>query len=114
MVGNVYSTYDLAKEKAIDKMNELEQDVFICHSKYISGEEFTLKTRDELTCNNYLYMVEIPFRHRFKDKSNAQREASIFASKKGRPVYIKPRRKIISGYDIIQHYYLTYIEPCST
>ena len=112
MTGNVWSTYDLAKSKAEEKMDELECDIFICHSNYLSGEEFTLKTREEVF-GDYLYMVEIPFRHRFKTKPNADREAGIFATKKGRPVYVKKRRKIINGYNTIQHYYLTYIE-CST
>jgi hypothetical protein len=114
MVGNVYSNYELAKEMAEEKMREIEQDVFICHSKYQSGEEFVLKTRDQLSCNSYLYMVSLPFKHRFANKQNAEREAGIFASKKGRPVYVKPRTYIQNGYKKIKHYYLTYKEPCST
>ncbi len=113
MTGNVYSTYDLAKDKAPEKLGELEQDIFICKSKYLSGEEFTLKTRDELTCSTYLYMLALPFRHRFRNKDNARREAGVFASKKGRPVYVKKKIEKQNGYDIIKYHYLTYIE-CST
>ena len=112
MTGNVYSTYVLAIDKAWDKMDELEQDVFICQSNFRSGQEFTLKTRCEVS-GNYLYMVEVPFRHRFRTKANAEREAGVFATKKGRPVYVKKKRKVIKGYDMILHYYLTYKE-CST
>ena len=111
---NVYSTYELAKERAKDKMREIEQDIFICHSKYKSGEEFTLKTRDELTCNAYLYMVALPFKYRFRQKKNAKREADVFASKKGKPVYFDKKIETMNGYPIIKYYYLTYIEPCST
>lgn len=113
MAGNVYSTYELAREKAQERMKELEQDIFICHSKYKSGEEFILKTRDELTCTTYLYMLALPFRHRFGNKSNAERESGIFASKKGKPVYVKKKTEKVNGYDIIKHYYLTY-KLCST
>jgi len=113
MTGNVYSTYELAREKAHEKVKEIEQDVFICSCSYRSGKEFLLKTRSEVI-GDYLHIVELPFRHKFRTKQNADREASKFASKKGRPVYVRQKRKIISGYDFIDYYYLTYIEPCST
>lgn len=113
MTGNVYSTYELAKSKAEEKIKEEEQDIFICKSSYKSGTEFVLKTRDQLTCNTYLYMMSLPFRHHFTTKQNAEREASVFASKKGRPVYVKKKTEIQNGYTIIKYYYLTYQE-CST
>jgi len=114
MVGNVYSTYELAKKKAYEKLRELEQDVFICGSKYKSGEEFTLRTRDELSCGAYLYMLALPFKHRFNNKNNANREADIFASKEMKAVYVDKMIEKINGYDIIKYYYLTYKKPCST
>ena len=113
MAGNVYSTYELAREKAEERMKELEQDIFICCSKFASGQEFTLKTRNQVL-GDYLYMLELPFRHRFQDKKNAEREASMFASKKGRPVYVKRRTETINGYVVTKHFYLTYKEPCLT
>ena len=114
MAGNVYSTYELAKAMAEERMTELEQDIFICQSSYKSGVEFTLKTKDELTCNNYLYMLELPFKHRFKKKENAEREAGKFASKRGKPVYFDKKTSIEHGYTIIKYYYLTHIEKCLT
>jgi len=114
MAGNVYSTYEMAKEKAQERLIELEQDIFICKSTYLSGEEFILKTRDDLTCRTHIYMVEVPFRHHFADKKNAEREASVFASKKGRPVYVKKKVEVKNGYPFTKYYYLTYKEPCST
>jgi len=113
MAGNVYSTYELAKTMADERMKELETDIFICKSTFRSGEEFTLKTRGEMMkCNTYLHVIGLPFRHRFKSKPNAEREASMLASRKGRPVYVKKRTEIENGYIKIRHYYLTYKEPC--
>lgn len=115
MANNVYSTYELAKKMAEERQRELEQDIFICESRYLSGKEFTLKTRDQLMkCSDFLYMLPLPFRHHFSTKKAAEREADVFASKKGRPVYVKKKTKIENGYEKILHYYLTYKEPCST
>ena len=113
MAGNFYSTYELAKSMAQERMRELEQDIFICHNKFLSGEEFTLKTRGQVF-GDYLYMVSIPFRHRFKSKPNAKREASVFASKKGKPIYFDKKTEVENGYVKTRYYYLTYKEPCST
>lgn len=113
MAGNVYSTYELAKKMAEERMDELEQDIFICKSIFKSGEEFTLKTRNELIGHkNYLYMVALSFRHKFRDKQNAEREADIFTSKKGLPTYVKKKTEIENGYVRIKYYYLTHKEPC--
>lgn len=114
MANNVYSNYELARFKAEERMKELETDIFICESRYLSGREFVLKTREELKCNSYLYMRMLPFRHRFIDKDNAKREAEVYASRKGRPVYVNKKIVVQNGYDIIKYYYLTYIEPCLT
>ena len=113
MAGNVYSTYEMAKEMAEERQGELEQDIFICPSKYKSGNEFLLKTREQVF-GDYLYMLAIPFRHHYKDKQNAIREADMFVSKKGRPVYVKPKYEIQNGYKMTIYHYLTYKEPCLT
>jgi len=112
MAGNVYSSYELAREKANERMKELETDIFICLCKYKSGQEFTLKTRYEIMGTNYLYMVALPFRYHFEEKANAIREADMFASKRGRPVYYDKKTAIESGYVVTKYYYLTYKEPC--
>ena len=114
MAGNVYSTYELAKEKAVERMDELEQDIFICKTEYLSGTEFTLKTQSEMHCGSYLHVISLPFRHHFTTKANAEREASRFASRKGVPVYVLPKKELVNGYNKILYYYLTYKEPCST
>ena len=59
-------------------------------------------------------MLALPFKHKFKNKKNVKREASIFASKKGRPVYFDKKISIEHGYPIIKYYYLTYKEKCLT
>ena len=111
MANNVYSNYELAKTMAEERMKELEQDIFICKSKFQSGEEFTLKTIDEMMdCNTHLHVISLPFRHRFVTKKNAEREASKFTSKKGVPIYVKKRTEVENGYIKIKHYYLTHKE----
>ena len=113
MAGNVYSNYELAREMANERMQELETDIFICRSQFKSGEEFTLKTRYEMgRCTNYIYHLELPFRFHFKNKKNADRESEVFASKKGRPVYFNRKTNIESGYVVTKYFYLTYKEPC--
>lgn len=114
MTGNVYSTYELARDKAQEKLKELEQDIFICSCSYKSGKEFVLKIRDEMMNGaDYLHMVKLPFKHHFKSKSNAEREAEIFASKKGVPIYVGKKTDLVKGYNNIAHYFLTKKEPCS-
>jgi len=112
MANNVYSDYETAKEKAHERQKELEQDIFICHTKYPSGNEFTLKTRNELTCGNYLYMLKLPFTHRFASKKNAEREANRIAGIEYKPVWVDKHTEEENGYTIIKYYYLTYT-PCS-
>lgn len=110
MANNVYSDYETAKEMAEEKMKELECDIFICKSKFQSGEEFTLKTIDEMSCSTYLHIISLPFRHHFVLKKNAEREASKFISKKGVSVYVNKKTEIVNGYVTIKYYYLTHKE----
>ena len=110
MAGNVYSTYELAREMAEERMKELEQDILICRTKFISGEEFTLKTRDEMMqCSDYLYMVQIPFNHHFKKRDNALRESRVFEEKLGKSVMIEKITYEQNGYTLTSHFAL-----CST
>jgi len=110
MVGNVYSTYELAREKAIDKMIELEQDIFICRCTYKSGEEFILKTRRQmLSGGDYLYVVKLPFDHMFKEERNAIREAGRFSQEMGKDITIEKHITKINGYPFLSHYSLCLI-----
>lgn len=107
MTGNVYSTYDLAFEKAHDKMKELEEDIFICKCEYHSGVEFVLKTRKELIGNgNFIYQCKLPFGHHFQVKTNAYREADKFAERLGKKVNVNPVTYTENGYTLISHYSL--------
>ncbi len=108
MAGNVYSTYGLAKKMAEERLKELESDIFICHSKYRSGEEFILKTRGEVF-GDYLYMLQLPFNHHFKKRDNALRESKQFEEKLGKPVMIEKITYEENGYIKLSHYAL-----CST
>lgn len=110
MAGNVYSTYELAKTMAQERMKELEQDIFICLCEFQSGNEFTLKIRGEMmNGGGYLYMLKLPFSHRFKNKKNAEREAARFSKKLDKRV--KPKRYTYeeNGYNKFSHFSL-----CST
>lgn len=110
MTGSVYSTYELAKDMAEDRMKELEQDIFICHTKYRSGEEFVLKIRDEMmNCSSYLYMQKLPFNHRFKNKHNVAREAERFSKEMGNYIAIERHTYEENGYNKFSHFSL-----CST
>jgi len=114
MTGRIFSTYELAREKANDRLKDVEQDIFICSCCYRSGQEFILKTRDELVRNgDFLYHLRLPFKHRFKIKENAEREAEKFASNSGKPVYVRKKTTTENGYVKILYYYLTYKAPCS-
>lgn len=108
MAGIVYTTYEIAKEKALEKMEELEQDIFICSSRYPSGEEFILKTRYELMfCTKWLYIQEIPVDYKFKNRENAEREAMIKRKKTGkRFILIDTIRIKQNGYNNLSHYEL--------
>ena len=110
MAGNVYSTYELAKDMAEERMVELEQDIFICHTKYRSGEEFVLKVKDEMmNCGDYLYVQKLPFNHRFKKRDNALRELKRFEVKLNKPVMIEKHTYEENGYIKFSHFSL-----CST
>ena len=107
MAGNVYSTYDLAKKKAHERMKELETDIFICRSKYQSGEEFALKTKKEVReCGTYLHIIKLPFGHHFKNKHNALREARRFEEELGKPVRIQKHTYEENGYTLFSHFTL--------
>ena len=107
MAGNVYSTYDLAKVKAQERMIELEQDIFICSCEYKSGKEFVLKTRKEMmNGGSYLHIVLLPFNHKFKDKHNAVREADKFAKQLKKVVTIKRNTYEENGYSKFSHFSL--------
>ena len=110
MAGNVYSTYELAKEMAQERMKELEQDIFICSCKYKSGQEFVLKIRSEMMSGaDYLYMLKIPFNHRFKNKHNVAREAERFSKELNNYVAIQRHTYEENGYNKFSHFTL-----CST
>lgn len=107
MAGNVYSTYELAKESAEERMNELEQDIFICSCKYNSSTEFVLKTINDMMTNaDYLYAQKLPITHHFKLKKNAIREAERFSEELNRYVAIQRHTYEENGYNKFSHFTL--------
>ncbi len=112
MAKNVYTTYELAKDMAEERMNELEQDIFICSVNYPSGKEFILKTYSELmSCANWLYMVELPFKHQFNTKGNAVRESKRFAKKMDKEIEVEKITYEENGYNKFSHYTLCLTSP---
>ena len=110
MAGNVYSTYELAKKMAQERMKELEEDIFICSCNYKSGKEFVLKIRgDMMNGSDYLYMLELPFNHKFKNKHNVAREAKRLSTKINKGVTIQRHTYEENGYHKFSHFSL-----CST
>lgn len=110
MAGNVYSTYELAKEMAQERMKELECDIFICLCEYPSGDEFTLNTQgDMMSSGSYLYALKLPFNHKFKNKYNAAREAEKFTKELDTKVTIQRNTYEENGYNKFSHFTL-----CST
>jgi len=107
MTGSVYSTYELARDMAEDKMDELEEDIFICSCNYKSGKEFVLKTRGQMmTGGDYLHMVKLPFNHRFRNKHNVAREAERFSKELNKYVSIHRHTYEENGYDKFSHFTL--------
>ena len=107
MAGNVYSSYELAKIMAEERMKELETDIFICRSKFKSGEEFILRPRSEMAeCNSYLHVIQLPFNFRFRDKLHALRESKVFEQKTGKPVMIERHTYEENGYNKFSHFQL--------
>ena len=107
MTGNVYSDYQLAKDKAQSKMKELEQDIFICSCDYQSGKEFVLKVRAEMMNGaDYLYVLKLPFNHKFKNKYNAAREAERFGVELKKKVKKVRHTFTENGYNKFSHFSL--------
>ena len=107
MAGNVYSNYPLAKDMAEERMDELEQDVFICKVNYHSGNEFVLRTKDEMMRDgDFLYHQMLPFKHKFTFRDNALREAKKFAKKLKKRVLIDRVTYTEKGYEKISHHIL--------
>ena len=110
MAGNVYSEYWLAREKATERMDELEHDIFLCKIKYKSGTEFVLKTRGELMLGgDFEDFIELPFKHKFKIKENAIRESYKFTEKLGKNVNWDRVTIRENGYNKTLHYKLCLI-----
>ena len=101
----VYSDYNLAVDSALDKVKREERDLFLCHVKYPSGEEFVLKP-DIPEGFSYLECFQLPFHHHFKVNMNAVHAANIFEKKMGRKIQIVPRTYIQNGYKRTSHYEL--------
>ena len=104
-----YSRLEAAKKALLEFFQIREQDVFIVHVKYPSGEEWSLRTRDELFSKDspVIYGHQLPhFEHHFKDRDNALREANNQSQRLGIPITLERHIKMEKGYKVFSHYTL--------
>ena len=101
----VFSNFELAIEKGQEVVDQEERDLYLCHVKYHSGEEFVLKPHLPLgfTCLN---AFRLNFHHKFKTKQSAERASGIFGARMGVKVEVNPETYVENGYKKISHYQL--------
>lgn len=104
----VFSSFALASKRGPEVVSEEERDLYLCHVKYHSGEEYVLKPYLPLgfSC---LDCFRLSFHHKFKTLASAKRAAKVFMSRMGRDVLTIPSTYVENGYKIISHYQLCLI-----
>ena len=92
-------------DKALNYVLSCEQDLYLCHVRYPSGEEYVLKPNlpEEFTC---IECIRLPFHHKFKSAINAARAAEVFEKRMGRKVVIDRKTFMQNGYQQTSHFAL--------
>jgi len=106
----IVSTFEKAKEAVEEYCLMMEQDVFVCETKYPSGVEYSLRLRDEVTFQDspaIKYAYFMPISWHFKERKNAYRESQVWANRTGMPIFIEEHTRYVKGYREITHYTLT-------
>ena len=106
---NTFSELETAVMAIPDFCKQEEQDVFVVHVKCKSGEEWSLRFRDQIfhedsPCIAYKYYL--PFSHKFADRDNAQREADIWSERLDKEITLDRHVKVEKGYPVFSHYSL--------
>ncbi len=106
------STNNKKRENTIlDLPQEITEDMTI--KELLTNKGLTLKDLGAIISQfNSGKKMDVTQSVKFNE-NRGEREAKVFASKKGKPVYVKKRTAIENGYIKIKHYFLTYKEPCS-
>ncbi len=106
---STYSTRENAISAVPAFCSVKEQDVFVMNIKCPYGEEFSLRTRDQILneeSENISYKYYLPFEHCFINSDNAKREAGIWSQRLGKEITLDRHYKFKKGYKIFSHYTL--------
>jgi hypothetical protein len=80
-MNRIYSDFELALSNIEKYMLLKEEDIYLCHSHYPSGVEYSYRTRKDISFEDspvILKIFSLPIWHLFKLKGNAQREKKKF------------------------------------
>ncbi len=106
---NTYST----KEDAIAAIPEFckikEQDIFVCHVCYPFGEEWSLRTRDQIFSEESFSIIHkyyLPINHHFIERDNAIREKQVWEMRLNTEIELERHTKVKKGYPTFSHYTL--------
>ncbi|KKN09722.1 hypothetical protein LCGC14_1043740 [marine sediment metagenome] len=104
-----YATLEAAKEAIPEFCRVKEQDVFIWYVKYPCGEEYQLRTRDQLfskESKQIVYKYYLSVNYHFEGRDNAMRELKVWEQKLGENIELERHTKTEKGYPVFSHYSL--------
>ena len=104
-----HESLDSAKEAIPDFCKRYEQDIFVYHVKYQFGEEFSLRTRDQVMNEDSPCIVHkffLPITHHFSDRDNVLREADVWQDRLDKNITIDRHCCTEKGYKVFSHYTL--------
>lgn len=107
----IFSDFELAVQRGREMVEQEECDLFLCHVKYPSGEEFVLRKSIFIGAGSCVDCFRLPFRHHFKTEANAKQAAKVFESRKGREIRVSRKTVYDSVYRVnkTSHYKLSYV-----
>ena len=107
---NTFSSCQSAIDAIPDFCSQVEQDIFVYYVRYPWGEEWSLRTRDQVMdvkSENIVYEFYLPIDHRFCFRDNAIREAEVWMQRLNQAVTLDRHINIKKGYKEFSHYTLT-------
>ncbi len=106
---NTHESLDSAKQAIPNFCKMYEQDIFVYHVKYQFGEEYSLRTRDQVMSEESPWIVHkfyLPITHHFSDRDNVLREANVWQDRLSKNVTIDRHCCTEKGYKVFSHYTL--------
>ena len=104
-----YESLDSAKDAIPDFCKKHEQDIFVYRVDYPFGDEYSLRTRDQVMSEespNVVHKFYLPITHHFSDRDNVLREANIWQERLHQNVTIDRETRTEKGYKVFSHYTL--------